>query len=213
MMRSILVCFVALSFVACFLETKNIPSEDVSLAGGNSNVSISNNSNNEKLPIASPTPSQDDSPLPLAVILPTEKELKTKGGKSAVLKAYLTGAWETINNPKGCRNIYIEFPSSDYLCVQSNHIYIEAYYRLDLKQQKVNVYLKKTKDLSEAALHTPWKDIDNNKPIAVIDVSKALSMGLIEVKWLGFANKKTGEVYDYGKDDHNGTHRKQIGNE
>jgi hypothetical protein len=130
--------------------------------------------------------------------------------QNETLKSYLAGSWKRDVESGGCYNLWISFPSSNYLCVVDNQIYIEVLFKLKNKDKKVYVYVKKTRDLGEWAIKLNWKDFDKRKPIAIIDVSKTLSEGTIDVKWIGFVNKKTGEVYDFGKDDHEGTHRKQA---
>lgn len=211
-------CFTTLVLSGCVVsETKNGHLENATKVERDFAVS-----DFSATPVATPTTTNtnrksddksanDLSPLPLEVKLPTAKELAVKGGKSAVLKVYLTGAWDKIVNPFDC-SLGIEFRRETHLCIASSHIYGGARYKLNTTKQKVYVYLKRTTDLSEAALHLPWQDIDKSIPIAEIDISKALSTGLIEVKWKGFVNKKTGEIYDYGKEEHEGTHRKRIDN-
>ncbi len=209
LVKSIFLSCITLNLAGCGVsETENAFAANRSTVLPVSTVSpVSNakNSSNEK--------SSDDSPLPIAVILPTKEELKTKGGKSAVLKAYLTDAWEKVDLVEDCNDMRINFSSSEHLCIVDNQIYIYVTYKLNVRKQKVYMYLERTSDLGEWAVKLNWKDFDTKKPIAIMDLSKALSTGLIEVKWLGFINKKTGEIYDFGVDVHDGTHRKQIGDE
>jgi hypothetical protein len=139
----------------------------------------------------------------------TKQIYQTKATQNQTLKSYLVGGWKRDFENGGCSNLWINFPSSS-LCVVSNQIYILVSYKLNKKENKVYVYFKKTSDVGEWAIKLHWKDFDNRKPIAIIDVSKAISEGTIDVKWLGFVNKKTGEVYDFGKDDHEGIHHKQV---
>lgn len=137
-----------------------------------------------------------------------KQDSQNKAKLNQTLKSYLKGYWKRENS-EDC-NFSIDFSSPTYLCMASNHVYGEVIYKLDSKKKEIYVYFKRTTSLSNAALTTPWKYIDKRRPIATIDVSKALSEGTIEVKWIGFLNKKTGEIYDYGKNDHEGIHRKQA---
>ncbi len=82
-------------------------------------------------------------------------------------------------------------------------------YKLNETKKQVYVYFLKHGSLGAGGTKIPWKDISKNKPIAVIDASKAVAEDTIAVTWLGFLNQKTGEIYDFGKEDIDGTYQKQ----
>lgn len=82
----------------------------------------------------------------------------------------------------------IDFKDEKAFCVESNQIYVKAFYRYNRKQKELNLYFSEVAEVGLGGAALPWDDFDKEKPLATMDVSEA-QMDKIIVKWLGFQSK------------------------
>lgn len=135
--------------------------------------------------------SEKSSPTPTIAFVPEANDQPE--AEFVDLKTLLIGTWKQKNvedcycNP--CLNIQFEKIDESF-CVQFFQATVSAYYRLDEKNEKVNIYFKEPTDLGRGGLGLEWKKFDRRKPIAIIDISKA-EENEISLKWLGFTYKKS----------------------
>lgn len=202
--RYILLCCIVADFAGCRFENEKTSHKNTTKI---EKISIAQNYNSEVTPFPA-TSDGTGEPGKAA----SQQNLQNENKKPKNLKEYLKGAWKK-NIVTGCYNLWIEFPTAQDICIASNQIYADISYKSNAKEKKIYLYFKRPTNLGEGGIRVRWKEIDRNKPIAIIDVSKAVEEDEIEIEWLGFTNKKTGEIYDFGKEDHQGTHRKQIDDE
>ncbi|MEW6730427.1 MAG: hypothetical protein AB1489_03715 [Acidobacteriota bacterium] len=88
---------------------------------------------------------------------------------------------------------------NESFCVESNQIFVSAYYKLDEANKKVNIYFKDPTDLGRGGASLPWDKFDRDKPIAIIDAAN-VDKKTIKVEWIGFTEKgKEKEKQPFGE--------------
>lgn len=105
----------------------------------------------------------------------------------------------------GCLNI--RFHNVMKFCIESNQIYLNVYYKLDRKLNRVYIFMHSVMEVGAGGAALPWGEFDKHQPLAVIDVSKA-KKGTVSVKWLGLRRKdNVDKVYPFG-DGYAGTYER-----
>lgn len=105
----------------------------------------------------------------------------------------------------GCINI--RFHKVMKFCVESNQIYLNVYYKLDRRLNRVYIFMHSVMEVGAGGAALPWDDFDKRQPLAVIDVSKA-KKGTVSVKWLGLRRKGNAEKVDPFGDGYAGTYER-----
>jgi hypothetical protein len=87
------------------------------------------------------------------------------------IKDRLKGTWQK-EQTEGClcgRCLKVDFDKvDDDFCVESNQIYVGAYYELDVVRRLVNIYFEKPIDMGMGVATLPWERFDKEKPIAIL---------------------------------------------
>jgi hypothetical protein len=136
----------------------------------------------------SPTKTNSASPSPSASPVASPRNPEK-------LMVLLEGTWQSQKVPPsetcecandGCLKIQFNTSIRD-LCVESNQVFINAAYKLDLAQNKAFLLLRSQgSDLGPGGMRLPWDRMDRSKPLATIDLVDLESKNVIYVFWNGF---------------------------
>lgn len=117
--------------------------------------------------------------------------------RDPVTKEIVSGKW--VKGKKSeercycgeCINMELERKVKNF-CVESNQIYLNVRYNLDIPGQEVEIYYEDVSDLGSGGLQLPWDSFDDSTPIGYVDISQA-NEGIVWVYWNGF--EKSNEPY------------------
>jgi hypothetical protein len=150
---------------------------------------------NSPQPSLSPTPPVAQSPGVTPTASPAASPVNVKK-----IESLLRGQWQSQTatatdcecSSSGCLDIQFN-KTIDNFCVESNQVYVTAFYRLDAANQKAYLFFRDpSPDLGAGGNRMPWDMLDRKKPLATIDLSDLEGQRVINVAWHGFT--QTGAV-------------------